>query len=140
MIGHKLKEIRDERKMKQESMAELLGISQTKYCRVERNEYAIDLEEAKNYAEKLGLDEGFFEDSNNGYTIINNNNKIETQVENNYNYSISPEIKKLYEDKFALIEEIKNGLKEQNDSLKEDNITLSNKIIELTETIRRLQS
>ena len=129
-IGNKLRGIRNELHIKQENMADLLGISQTKYSRIERNEYEVKPDEAKIYAEKLGIPEDALKDDLNQCNVINNNNnKIENQTQShqidtqNYNFSISPELKKLYERNYALMEELKDekikSLEEKNKALEE---------------------
>lgn len=54
-IGIKLREIRKERKLKQEAMAEELGISQSGYAKLERNEHEVNSEKLETYAELLGI-------------------------------------------------------------------------------------
>ena len=105
-IGNQLKEIRKERDMKQDTMADLLGISQTKYSRIESNQKGVKHEEAKAFEKVLALeDDEELSDESTNKTINIYNNKIETQIaEQNY-YHISPKIEKLYEDKILLLEE-----------------------------------
>ena len=53
-IGYKIKKIRDDRKFSQSEMAELLGISQSAYSRLERDEMKYpQLTGTNNYKVKL---------------------------------------------------------------------------------------
>jgi transcriptional regulator with XRE-family HTH domain len=53
--GHKFYHIREERKLSQSEMAELLGISQSAYSRMERGDVSLPLEDLARYADRLGL-------------------------------------------------------------------------------------
>lgn len=52
-IGTKLYAIREERRLNQEEMADLLGISQSSYSRLERGESSIELDELVRFAKVL---------------------------------------------------------------------------------------
>lgn len=52
-VGSKLLSIREDRRMTQTEFAEFLGLSQSAYSRLERNEVSADLEEVIVYAKKL---------------------------------------------------------------------------------------
>ena len=54
-IGYKIKKIRDDRKFSQSEMAELLGISQSAYSRLERDETPVVLNELVRYAKTLNV-------------------------------------------------------------------------------------
>jgi transcriptional regulator with XRE-family HTH domain len=52
-IGTKLLTVREDRKMSQAQMADLLGVSAPTYSRLERNETSIDLEQVVNFSKLL---------------------------------------------------------------------------------------
>lgn len=54
-IGHRLLQVREERKLSQTEMADLLGLSQSSYSRLERNEATVELEDMVRYAKTLGV-------------------------------------------------------------------------------------
>ena len=54
-LGHKLLSIRDERRLSQNEMAELLGLSTSAYSRLERNESTVEYEKLIQYSEALGV-------------------------------------------------------------------------------------
>ncbi len=104
MVKSNLKLIREMRNLTQEFMAQELNVSQAQYSRMENNPTDLPLSKAQKIAEILEVsltDLLNFDDKN-----IFNNCKVD--VVNNYaniNYTISPEIKKLYEDTIKLLEE-----------------------------------
>jgi transcriptional regulator with XRE-family HTH domain len=54
-VGHKIKKIRDERNFSQAEMAELLGMSQSAYSRMERDETPVVMDELVRYAKTLNV-------------------------------------------------------------------------------------
>lgn len=110
--GRKLKKLRELRNYTQGYMAEKLGMSQSNYGRIENGSVALDperLEEIAGILETsvesiMGFDETYVfnihNPSNSANGIIRNGNGV------HHSYQISPEIKKLYEDKISLIEEL----------------------------------
>ncbi len=52
-IGTKLHTVREDRKMSQAEMADLLGVSAPTYSRLERNDTAVDLEQVVNFSKIL---------------------------------------------------------------------------------------
>jgi transcriptional regulator with XRE-family HTH domain len=54
-VGHKIKKIRDERNISQAEMAELLGMSQSAYSRMERDETQVVMDELVRYAKTLNV-------------------------------------------------------------------------------------
>ena len=54
-LGHKLLSIRDERRLSQNEMAELLNLSPSAYARIERNETSVEYDKLTTYAEVLGI-------------------------------------------------------------------------------------
>jgi transcriptional regulator with XRE-family HTH domain len=54
-IGHKLNNIRLQKSLSQNEMADLLGVSPSAYGRVERNETSIAFDQVLLFASKLGI-------------------------------------------------------------------------------------
>lgn len=54
-VGTRLAIAREDRKMNQTEMAELLGVSVPTYSRLERNETSIDLEQVVRFSQKLNI-------------------------------------------------------------------------------------
>ncbi len=52
-IGTKLHTVREDRKMSQAEMADLLGVSAPTYSRLERNDTSVDLEQVVNFSKIL---------------------------------------------------------------------------------------
>ncbi len=54
-VGHKLFAIREERKLNQLEMAELLNLTPSSYSRLERGETSVELEQLVQYAKTLNI-------------------------------------------------------------------------------------
>lgn len=54
-VGSKLLSIRDERRLSQAEMADLLDIPTSTYSRIERNETSLEVEKLAGFAETLGV-------------------------------------------------------------------------------------
>ena len=54
-VGNKLFSTREERKLTQNEMADLLGISSSAYSRLERNQVSVEMEEVANFATILDI-------------------------------------------------------------------------------------
>jgi transcriptional regulator with XRE-family HTH domain len=115
-IGDNLRKIRLERGLKQENMADLLGLSQSGYNKIERNLHDVNQEKLEIFAEKLEIKKEDLLDIDTKYIQENHNNKIEQQHQNqtvhNYNQDLTNELiasyknqHKLYEEKIAWLEE-----------------------------------
>jgi transcriptional regulator with XRE-family HTH domain len=106
-IGFGLRKIRFEKELKQDAMAQLLGLYQSDYSRIERNLKSVSEEEVGLYAQKLEVDEDALLIENESKSTYNNYGKGNhfQVIGKNYNYQISPELKQLYEDKIAWLEE-----------------------------------
>jgi transcriptional regulator with XRE-family HTH domain len=71
-VGNKLMSIREERKLNQNEMAELLGISPSSYGRIERNESSPDLDQLVQFSKTLNVPiQDFLPDT---FSIHNNHN------------------------------------------------------------------
>ncbi len=102
-IGDKIRKIREIKNLKQDHVAELIGISPSAYGKLERDETSITHERLEQIAKVLELSVqdilGF--DEKQVFNFINSHNS------GNYNtYNQLPEdLKKLYEDKIKLLED-----------------------------------
>jgi len=118
-IGTKIRKIRELKNLKQEHVAEKLGISITAYGKIERDETDISIERLDQIAKVLEIapqDILAFDErmlfqflssaSQCGYTYNINN------------YGITENERKLYEDKIRLLEEVNDSLKKENEKLK----------------------
>ena len=107
-----IRRIRREKDFSQEYMAEMLGLSQSQYSRIENNECSIDLEKTKKISELLDINpldiidfsdrQAFFHCNQSG-NIETINNTSEFDNERN---SYLSQIKELKEDKEFLKQEI----------------------------------
>lgn len=103
-IGTKIKKVRELRNFTQEYMAEHLGMSQNGYSRIERNEVEVSLTKLEKIAETLQVPAKDLLDFNEK-NILNNFQVGAIGDNAQITYTISPEIKQLYEDKIKLLEE-----------------------------------
>lgn len=115
-IGNNLRKIRLERGLKQENMADLLGLSQSGYNKIERNLHDVNQEKLEIFAEKLEIKKEDLLDIDTSYIQEVHNNTIDKQAQNqhfyNYNEQITNELilsyknqNKLYEEKITWLEE-----------------------------------
>ncbi len=103
-VGKKIRKFRELRNFTQGYVAEQLGISQSNYARIESDDINLSEERLLKIAEILDTDKESILGFDDRY-VFNINN---AQNSNNgivHQYQISPEIKKLYEDKIMLLEE-----------------------------------
>jgi transcriptional regulator with XRE-family HTH domain len=54
-VGSRLLSIREDRRLSQAEMADLLGLTSSTYARIERNETSLELEKLPIFADKLGV-------------------------------------------------------------------------------------
>lgn len=116
MIGNKIKNIRELKNLTQEFVAEKLDVSQAAYSRMESGETKINDEKLKQIAEVLELKPEDIKafDSQKYFNSVGN-----VEGDNNYSGIYIAEsdtdlIKKLYEDKIALLEELLSLSKKEN--------------------------
>lgn len=112
-LGQKIKKIRELRSYTQEHMAEQLGMSQTGYGNIERDETDISLKRMKQICEILDikLQELFgFDEKKMLVGTINNSTGQNGVVYNNENFERE---RKLYEEQVALLKDQVNMLKEE---------------------------
>jgi len=104
-LGEKIRKLREIKNLKQEEMAEKLGISVTAYGKLERDESNISLERLNQIADALGMsvqDIMAFDEK-----VLFNFLSTASQCGYNYsihNYGINENERKLYDDKVKLLE------------------------------------
>lgn len=120
-IGTKIRKLRELRNLKQETMAELLGISQTAYSKIERDEIEVSQERLEQIAKALDVsvqDILSFDEKIFFNLIHNQDNASFGYIIHNNNVELSENERKLYEDKIHLMEEIIDNLKKEVERLK----------------------
>jgi transcriptional regulator with XRE-family HTH domain len=119
-VGTKVKRMRELRNYSQEYVADKIGISQSNYARLEKNEVAISDERLGLIAEILGTTPEAIKafDENIIFNITQGPNSAAGMNCEVHNYQISPEIKQLYEDKIRLLEEKIQLLQKENEGTK----------------------
>jgi transcriptional regulator with XRE-family HTH domain len=103
-VGNKIKKIRELRNFSQEYMADKLGISQSQFSKIEKDESEVSISRLQEISDVfnmkiediLSFDERF---------IFNSFNNEQSAV-NIYNQQITEQMQKLYEDKIKLMEEL----------------------------------
>ena len=131
-IGKKLFSDREQRKMTQEQMAELLGVSTSSYARLERDETSAQLEQMADFSRILEVPiQEFLPDT---LSINNNseNGQVGFVIGNIYNYGDKNELHKELQHQIDL-ENTKN--KHLSDKIK----MLQDKIQDLEEIIKLLK-
>ena len=115
-IGSKLYNIRSERKLSQNEMADLLSISASTYSRLERNETTIPFEELNRFSEVLNIPIQDFlpeilsiQNSHNGHGVVFGN------VIYNYFYDKDTTIKEL-ENKIQTLTNKLNQIQNKTDN------------------------
>lgn len=104
-IGNRIRKLRDIKNIKQDDIAKELGMSQSNYSRIENDEIKANDDALEKIASifKMSKDELTNVDENT--VNFNNCSGSAYKVDVMHNYAISPEIKKLYDDKITLLEE-----------------------------------
>ena len=114
-IGQNIRKFREIRNLTQAGLAKELGISQSNYARIEKDEVKVNEERLQKIADILNTTvesiKGFDDKVVFNFQNITDNGIAANNI--NHNYQISPEIKKLYEDKINLLEEKVQLLEEQ---------------------------
>jgi len=110
-VGTRLMAVREDRRMSQEEMADLLGVSKSAYSRLERNETMLTFDEVSRYSQILNvpvqelLPEIFT--VNNNPTDHSNGIIFGSQIvtqNNHYHYYSSEETLKEFQSKIQLLE------------------------------------
>lgn len=109
-IGNNLRKIRIERGLKQENMADLLGLSQSGYNKIERNLHDVNQEKMDAFAEKLDVKkEDLLELDTKYIQEVHNHNTIDKQAQNQhfytYNENLMNELISSYKNQVKLLEE-----------------------------------
>lgn len=113
-VGHKLHKIREERKLSQADMAEMLSISAATYSRLERNETSVELENLVSLSKKLNIPiQEFLPET---LSINNNTENGQGQVifGNNYYYANS----QIHQELTDEIKELKKEIEAMKEFLK----------------------
>jgi len=129
-IGTRLLSAREERKLNQAEMSDLLGVSPSTYSRLERNETSVELEQVVQYSKILQIPiQEFLPDTLtvNNSSHENNQNAQGLVLGSIYNYN--------YSDKEALLKEMALKNKEI-EFLKEKIMLLEGKISNLEQIIQ----
>ena len=129
-VGNKIRKIRELKNLKQDYLAEQLGISVTAYGNIERGEADVSMERLEQIAKVLDLSiqDILSFDEKKVFNVMHNqtvqNANIDTIVAIHY-HEFSEQLKKLYEDnskllqdKIQLLEELNENLKKEIDRLK----------------------
>ncbi|MCR6639849.1 MAG: helix-turn-helix transcriptional regulator [Sporocytophaga sp.] len=119
-LGNKIKKVRELKGLKQEYMAEVLGISQPSYSKIETDEVSVSPERLEQIAKVLqvsvqdilAFDERVF------FNITNRDQSYGSGYFVQNNSAISENEKKLYEDKIKLLEELVEMQKKEIERLK----------------------
>jgi transcriptional regulator with XRE-family HTH domain len=98
-------------------MAELLGISQATYTKMERNIHEVNSEKLKNFAEKLEINKEDLMEIDEKYTINNNGTAHDSQFFV-HNHNFSEKLEQLYIDKIAMLEDKIKWLEAENQRLR----------------------
>jgi len=104
-LGSRLHQIREERRLSQDAMSTLLGMSISAYSRLERGETSIPFEDLPNIAKALGI--GVQDLLPDTLTIQNSNNSNQSGLifGNIYNYNHNSELVKELYDRIQQLEE-----------------------------------
>lgn len=120
-LGAKIRKIRELKNLKQEYMADRLGISITAYGKMERDETNIGAERLEQIANVLGMSPEDIQAFDERLIFNVMHNKDGTYNNNNggtHYYQFPQELKQLYEDKIRLLEEMNDYLKKEIARLK----------------------
>lgn len=119
-IGTKIRKIRELKNLKQEHIADKLGISVTAYGKIERDETDVSYERLEQIAKAFDLTVQHILsfDEKNFFNLMNNQNAAGYTINQ---YGLADNEKKLYEDKIRLLEEMNGYLKQEIEKLKSAN-------------------
>ncbi|MCR6641725.1 MAG: helix-turn-helix transcriptional regulator [Sporocytophaga sp.] len=119
-LGNKIKKVREIKGFKQEYMAELLGISQPSYSKIETDEASISQDRLEQIAKALevSVSDILAFDEKVIFTQLNNKNASMGYNSTVNQYGITDNERKLYEDKIKLLEELLEIKKQEIEKLK----------------------
>lgn len=116
-IGDNLRKIRIERGLKQENMADLLGLSQSGYNKIERNLHDVNQEKLEVIAEKLEVKKEDLLELDTKYIQENHINTVENNVQHQNIYktneNLMNELVSSYKNQVKLLEEKVSFLEEK---------------------------
>jgi transcriptional regulator with XRE-family HTH domain len=128
-INQKLHSLREERRLTQAEFAELLGLSQGAYGRLERGETLVDFEQLMRFSETLNVPITDFLPETLIVHTHNQNGHGGVGVGNYYDYTNNdPEKWRELEHENIRLQEANNRLEQQLQSMKEENTTLKSLI------------
>lgn len=118
-IGTKIRKVRELKGLSQENVAEELGMSVTGYGKIERNEVSVNVDKLTKLAEIFGVSIEQIIGFDDNIAFNNFNSTVEWQVGH---YTMPIEMKKLYDDKIALLEDKIKYQEEEINRLKSENM------------------
>ena len=113
-IGFKLREIREDRKLTQQEMAEILALSQSAYSRIERNEGAVELDDMIRYAKTLNVPvQDFMPDTMHIQYTNQNGQASPNMIMGDFHYNAAPVQSNLDAELFKQLLTVMNKLLEK---------------------------
>jgi transcriptional regulator with XRE-family HTH domain len=123
-VGNKLFSTREERKLTQNEMADLLGLSSSAYSRLERNQVSVEVEQIVNFAKVLDIPlQDFLPETLTITNSHNDNAQVGFIIGNYYSYG----------------SEANEKLANENEVLREKNEMLQSKIKDLEQIIELMK-
>jgi transcriptional regulator with XRE-family HTH domain len=120
-IGTRLFSVREERKLNQLEMADLLGVSPSTYSRLERNETSVDIEQVVNFSKILQVPIQEFLPETMAINNTNQEGQVGFLIGNFYHYSTQNELVKDLENKLLLKDQELAFLREKIGFLEDKN-------------------
>jgi transcriptional regulator with XRE-family HTH domain len=118
--GNKIRKIRELKNVKQEYMAEQLGISVAAYSKLEREETSLSDERLEQISKifDLPVEDILAFDEKQVFNIMHNQTGIHNNNVGTHIYQFPEDMKKLYEDKIKLLEDKIEYLTKETERLK----------------------
>ncbi len=119
-LGAKIRKLRELKNLKQETMADQLGISQSSYSKMEKDETEISSERLEQIAKVLDISvqDILSFDEKMIFNFLHNHNSNQLNYSGPNHFYFPEQIQKLYEDKIKLLEEKCEYLQKENERLK----------------------
>jgi len=128
--GNRLFTAREDKKMTQGEMSELLGISTSAYSRLERNETSLELDQIAKFAETLQIPIQEFLPETLSIYNNNDNGHVGFVIGNVYNYNNDKEVVKELEEKIKN-KDLENTFLSEKVKLLEDKINNLEQLLEV---------